>query len=122
MAIRVKTCALRPASTPTEKPAKHIGVPMRIASSVLGACLNDIELEGEDVLEDVEGNSMAIRAPNRFVASAEAWLKRQRQARVESRRDQSCVKWRKRKGGSQSEMTGRGGGTVCPRSTQGHLL
>ena len=47
-------CAPRPASTPTEEPAKRIGVPMRIASSVLDARRNDTELEGEDVPEDVQ--------------------------------------------------------------------
>jgi len=87
MVIHVKTCAPCLASTPIEKPAEHIGVPMYIASSVLDAHLNDIELKGKVMLENAEGNSMATRAPNRFIASAEAWLKRQRWARVVSWRD-----------------------------------
>ena len=88
LAIGIETCAPRPASTPTEVRAERIGVPARIAGPVLDACVDDVELEGEDVLEDVraraEGGSM--------VASAEAWLKRRRQARDERRRDQSYVR------------------------------
>jgi len=53
MVICVKTCILCPASIPTEEPAEHVGVPMRIASSVLDARINDIELEGKGVLKDV---------------------------------------------------------------------
>jgi len=36
-----------------EEPAKCIGVPMHIASSVLDARMNDIKLEGKDMLKDV---------------------------------------------------------------------
>jgi len=53
LAIRVETCAPRPASTPTEEPAERVGVPVRIAGPVLDARVDDVELEGEDVLEDV---------------------------------------------------------------------
>jgi hypothetical protein len=38
-----------------------------------------------------EGGVMVASALKRFVASAEAWLKRRRRAREERRRDQSCV-------------------------------
>lgn len=38
-----------------------------------------------------EGGAMVASALKRFVASAEAWLKRRRRAREERRRDQSCV-------------------------------
>ena len=96
LTIGIETCAPRPGSTPTEERAERIGVPVRIAGPVLDACVDDVELEGEDVLEDVrarvEGGSMVARAPNRFVASAEAWLKRRRRARDERRRDQSYVR------------------------------
>ena len=53
MAIRVETCAPRPAPTPTEEPAERVGIPVRIAGPVLDARVDDVELEGEDVLEDV---------------------------------------------------------------------
>ena len=53
LAIGIETCAPRPASTPTEERAERIGVPVRIAGPVLDACVDDVELEGEDVLEDV---------------------------------------------------------------------
>jgi len=95
MAISVETCPPRPASTPMEEPAKRIGVPVRIAGPVLDTHVDDVKLKGEDVARTcmrAEGGSMAPRAPNRFVASAEAWWKRRMWAREESRRDQSCVR------------------------------
>ena len=53
LAIRVETCAPRPASTPTKERTESVGVPVRIAGPVFDACVDDVELKGEDVLEDV---------------------------------------------------------------------
>jgi len=53
MVIGVETCAPRAASTPTEEPAERVGVPVRIAGPIFDARVDDVELKGEDVLEDV---------------------------------------------------------------------
>jgi len=53
LAIGVVPCAPRAASTPAEERAERVGVAVRIGGPVLDACEDDVELEGEDVLEDV---------------------------------------------------------------------
>ena len=50
------------------------------------ACMDHIELEGEDMLKDTcvctTGSVMEARALNRLIASVEVWLKKRRRARV----------------------------------------
>jgi hypothetical protein len=53
LAIGVETCAPRAASASPEERAERVGVPVRVGSPVLDARVDDVELEGEDVLEDV---------------------------------------------------------------------
>ena len=91
LAIGVETCAPRAASAPPEERAERVGGP------VLDARVDNVEVEGEDVLEDVRvcrGRSSAAGALKMFVASDEAWLKRRRGARAEGggRKDQICVR------------------------------
>ena len=53
LAIGVEPCAPRAASASPEERAECVGVPVRVGGPVLDARVDDIELEGEDVLEDV---------------------------------------------------------------------
>jgi hypothetical protein len=53
LSIRVQTGAPRAAPTPAEEHAKRIGIAVRIAVPIFYAGMDDVELEGEDVLEDV---------------------------------------------------------------------
>jgi hypothetical protein len=59
--------------------------------------------------------SIVVRAPYRFVASAETWLKRRRRAREDRRRDQSYLGEGKGKGkgGSVREGVERSGMWAC---------
>jgi hypothetical protein len=43
----------RAAPAPTEERAERVGVPVGVARPVLDARVDDVEFEGEDVLEDV---------------------------------------------------------------------
>lgn len=51
--VRVHAGAPRAAPAATEEHAERVGVSVGIAGPVLDACVDDVELEGEDVLEDV---------------------------------------------------------------------
>jgi hypothetical protein len=53
LAIGVVACAPRAPSTPAEERAEGVGVPVGIGGPIPDACEEDVELEGEDVLEDV---------------------------------------------------------------------
>ena len=41
------------ASAPAEERTERVGVAVRVVSPVLDACVDHVEFEGEDVLEDV---------------------------------------------------------------------
>jgi hypothetical protein len=53
VAVRVDAGAPRAASAPTEDRAERVGVPVGVAGPIPDAGVDDVELEGEDVLEDV---------------------------------------------------------------------
>jgi hypothetical protein len=87
--------ATRAAPAEANEGAEHVGVPMCVAGPVLDAGEDDIELKGEDGLEDMHvhmaGSAMLASAPHRFVASARpGWrLERRKCTREERRRYQS---------------------------------
>jgi len=53
LAIPVEAGRARAASAATEEGAEGVGVSVGVAGPVLETCMDDIELEGEEVLEDV---------------------------------------------------------------------
>ena len=53
LAVGVKTGDPCATSASADERAKRVCVSLRIACPVLDACVYDVELEGEDVLEDV---------------------------------------------------------------------
>jgi len=60
LATGAETCAPRAAPTPTEEHAERVGVPVHITGPVLDTCVDDVELEGKDVPEDVLARGGAL--------------------------------------------------------------
>ena len=65
LAIGVETCAPRAASAPPEEHAERVGVPVGVAGPVLDARVDDVELKGEDVLEDVRARRGRVEGRER---------------------------------------------------------
>ena len=85
-----------------------------IVDTVLDTHMNDIELKGEDVLEDVRACGRKLDG-RKSAEEVDAGKGREPEGTKAVRNGGKG----KVNGESQSEMTGRRGGTVCPRSTQG---
>jgi hypothetical protein len=53
LSIGVETGVPRAAPTPTEEGAERIGISVLVAGPIFDACVDHVELKGEDVFEDV---------------------------------------------------------------------
>ena len=67
LTIRVDAGAPRAASAPAEERAERVGVPVSVAGPVSDAGVDDVELEGEDVLEDVRARRGGLDRSERAV-------------------------------------------------------